>query len=75
MVALPANAVEPDPVKEVREAPAVVPVKFKLPELFTAPTALVPETLAVALAAILSEAAELKLTAFKVPALTAIDEV
>ena len=75
MVALPEKAVEPDPVKEVREAPAVVLLKFKLPELVTAPTALVPEILAVALAAILSEAAELKLTAFKVPPLTAMEEV
>jgi len=70
------NAVVPAPVKVVTVVAAVVPVKFTLPALLTEVTVRpVPETLAVALAATESEAAELKSTAFKVPPLTVTLEV
>ena len=70
------NAVVPAPVKVVTVVAAVVPVKFTLPALLTEATVRpVPEILAVALAATLSEAAELKSAAFKVPPLTVIPEV
>ena len=75
MVALPEKAVEPEPDRLLTVTAADVPVKFTLPELVTAPTVLAAEILAVALAATLSEAAELKSTAFKVPPLTAMEEV
>ena len=58
-VALFENAVVPEPDKLVAETVAEVLVKFTLPELVIAPTALVPETLAVAPEATVNRAEEL----------------
>jgi len=70
------NAVVPAPERVVTVVAADVPVKFTLPALLTEATVRpVPETLAVALAATVSEAAELKSAAFKVPPLTVMPEV
>jgi hypothetical protein len=70
------NEVVPAPDNVVTVTAAVVPVKFTLPALLTEATVRpVPETLAVALAATVSEAEELKSAAFKVPPLTVMPEV
>ena len=70
------NAVVPAPDRVVTVVAAVVPVKLTLPALLTEATVRpAPETLAVALAATVSAAAELKLAAFKVPPLTVMPEV
>ena len=70
------NAVVPAPERVVTVVAADVPVKFTLPALLTEATVRpVPETLAVALAATVSAAEELKSAAFKVPPLTVMPEV
>jgi len=74
--ALLEKALVPAPAKLAAVMVPVLPVKLTLPALVIPPTVRpVPETLAVALAATLSEAAELKSAAFKVPAVTVMPEV